>query len=103
MAFRVHAPHSEAATADLLSRLFWRRNRHLRKSNHRIARVLQNIPKAGTAVRYWYCKMAGRFLSITQTAVLRTDDGRSLAERKVFGELQRSRLRKAACLESTLP
>src|SRR5258707_1099056 len=46
--------------------------------------------------------MAGQFLSIMQTVGLRTDDGRSLAGQKVFGELQRSRLCKRACLDSTI-
>src|SRR4026207_1208511 len=46
--------------------------------------------------------MAGQFLSITQTVDLRTDDGRSLAGQKVFGELQRWRLYERACLDSTI-
>src|SRR4029077_19393031 len=46
--------------------------------------------------------MAGQFLSIMQTVGLRIDDGQSLAEPKVFGELQRWRLCKKACLDSTI-
>src|SRR5215211_2783559 len=46
--------------------------------------------------------MAGQFLSITQTVDLQTDDGRSLAAQRVFGELQRSWLCKRACLDSTI-
>src|SRR6476646_9698080 len=46
--------------------------------------------------------MAAQFLSIMQTVGLRTDDGRSLAGQKVFGELQRWRLCKRACLGSTI-
>src|SRR4029077_21279174 len=46
--------------------------------------------------------MVGQFLSITQTLGLRTDDGRSLAGPKVFGALQRWRLCKRACLDSTI-
>src|SRR4029077_10351798 len=46
--------------------------------------------------------MAGQFSSITQTVGLRTDGGQSLAGQKVFGELQRWRLRKRACLDSTI-
>src|SRR6478752_1597260 len=46
--------------------------------------------------------MAGQFSNITQTMDLRKDDGQSLAGQKVFGELQRSRLRKRACLDSTI-
>src|SRR4029079_2022724 len=46
--------------------------------------------------------MAGQFSSITQTMDLRTSDGPSLAGQKVFGELQRSRLCKRACLASTI-
>src|SRR6266480_537598 len=46
--------------------------------------------------------MAGQFLSITQTVRLRTDDGQSLAGPKVFGELQRSRLCRRACLDSRI-
>src|SRR6476646_11211350 len=46
--------------------------------------------------------MAGQFSSITQTMGQRTDDGRSLVGQKVFGELQRSRLCKRACLDSTI-
>src|SRR6187402_1246526 len=46
--------------------------------------------------------MDAQFSSITQTTDLRTSDGRSLAGQKVFGELQRSRLCKRACLDSTV-
>src|SRR6476646_711366 len=46
--------------------------------------------------------MAGQFSSVTQTMDLQTDDGRSLAGQKVFGELQRSRVCKRACLDSTI-
>jgi hypothetical protein len=53
MAFRIHASHSEAATADWFSRLFWRRGLYSPKSNLRIAHEPQNIPKAGAAVRCW--------------------------------------------------
>src|SRR5215831_2092836 len=100
MAFRVHASHSEAATADWSSRLFWRRNRHSLKSNLPIAHEPQNTPKAGAAALCSSCKMAGHFLSITPTVGRQTRDGRSLAGLKVFGELQRWRLRKRGCLDS---
>src|SRR6267378_7159657 len=46
--------------------------------------------------------MAGQFSNIMQTVDLRTDDGRSLAGPKIFGELQRSWLCKKACLDSTI-
>src|ERR1700756_3160229 len=46
--------------------------------------------------------MAGQFSSITQTVDLRTNDGRSLAGQKVFGELQRWPLCKTACLNWTI-
>src|SRR5215217_6962417 len=46
--------------------------------------------------------MAAQFLSITQTMDRRTDDGPSLAEQKLFGELQRSPLCKRAYLGSTI-
>src|SRR4029077_11808411 len=46
--------------------------------------------------------MVGQFLSIMQTVDLRTDDGRSLAGQKTFGELRRWRLCKRACLDSTI-
>jgi hypothetical protein len=89
MAPHGHASHSEAATADCFLSRLQRLQLHLQKSNHRIASVLQNIPRTSAALRCWWSKMAGQFLSITQTAVLQTDDGRSLAEQKVFGELRR--------------
>src|SRR5262245_9646330 len=46
--------------------------------------------------------MAGQFLSITQTVGLPKNDGRSLAEQKVFGGLQRWPLRTKACLNWTI-
>src|SRR6476659_9098911 len=46
--------------------------------------------------------MAGQVSRATQAADLQTDDGRSLAGQKVFGELQRSWLCKRACLDSTI-
>src|SRR5205814_3122475 len=45
--------------------------------------------------------MAVRFSSITPMAARQPDDGRSLAGQKVFGELQRSRLCRTACLDWT--
>src|SRR4051812_15049896 len=84
------------------SHSFWCRNRRLRRSTRPTARTLQNTPRAGVAVPCWPCKMAAQFLSDTQTMDPRTDDGPSLAEQKLFGELQRSPLCKRASLGSTI-
>ena len=48
-----HASHSEAATADCCLSHLQRRRLPLPKSTHRIARALQNTPRAGVAVRCW--------------------------------------------------
>ena len=98
----VNRPYLVLVCNGLLRCCFWHRSQPLRQSNHQIAHGLQNIPRAGMAVGCSSCKMAGQFSSITQRADLRIDDGRFSAGQKVFGDLQRSLLRKRACLDSTI-
>src|SRR5262245_40642363 len=97
-----YSSHTEASTADSCLSHLQRLRLPSPKSKHQIASALQNIPRTGAAVGCLSCKMAGRFSSITPTVAQRTDDGRSLAEQKVFGELQRSPRRMTACSNSTI-
>src|SRR5215470_17129370 len=97
-----YASRSEAATAgSCLLRLYHRRLPS-RKSVLLIALALENIPRANAVSLCWSCKMAGRFLSVMQTADQHAEDGQSLAEQKVFGGSPRLLRCATDCLSWTI-